>query len=149
MSNHLIKKLFSCIENPAAEDMWLDILQDYQSSNGDVVSIRNPDNQWTLLHYAAENIFPRVAKWLIGQGAEIDARDSEGNTSFLIGLDAAIDCAVQENRDEVDFSVVTILLKEGADESVVSNDGISKDSLLKIYGSSVANQYQSKVKVQL
>ena len=110
MNNHLIKKLFECIENPVAERMWIDILKKYQSQNSNVINIKNPDNQWTLLHYAAENIFPYVTEWLIEQGAEIDARDSGGNTPFLIALDAAIDAAVQENRDEIDFSVVNILL---------------------------------------
>lgn len=146
MNSKLIDKLFSYIESPDAEDLWLEVLQGYQVSYGDVISIRNSENQWTLLHYAAENIFPRVVEWLIEQGAEIDALDSENNTPFLIGLDAAIDSAVQENSENIDFSVVTILLKEGADESVVSNNGISKDALLKIYGRHAAKQYQLKVK---
>jgi hypothetical protein len=147
MNSQLIDKLFSCIEGPDAEDLWLEVLQKYQVSHGDVTSICNSENQWTLLHYAAENIFPRVAEWLIEQGAEIDALDSKNNTPFLIGLDAAIDCAVQENSENIDFSVVTVLLREGADESVVSNDGVSKDALFKLYGHNAAKQYQLNIKV--
>ena len=147
MENKLINKLFSCIGESSAEDLWLVILKDYQRKNEDVSSVCNPENQWTLLHYAAENLFTRVAEWLIEQGAEVDALDSEGNTPFLIGLDAAVDCSVQENSDDIDFSIVTLLLRNGANADVISNDGTDKDTLLNIYGSHAVNQYYEKVSV--
>jgi len=146
MKNQLIDQLFSCVEDPNAEDLWLNLLKDYQCKYGKVEDVRDSETQWTLLHYAAENLFVRVAEWLIEQGSEIDALDLKGNTPFLIGLDAAIDYAVQENNNEIDFSIITLLLSKGANEDLISNDGTDKDALLKAYGSNAANQYKAKVK---
>lgn len=78
------------------------------------------------LHYALENLYYVSVKTLLDSGMTVDVKTSNSSTPFLIALDSAIDAAIQNHLLQFNFSVVKRLLENEADETVVSEEGISK-----------------------
>lgn len=71
--------------------------------------------KWTALHFAARDNKYEIVKTLIQAGAEIDAVDSFGNTPLWR---ATMEC-------RGDYSVIRLLLNNGADPSRKNNSGNS------------------------
>lgn len=140
MDDNIYQRLFKLLIEENAEALWRQTIQDYLES-GNELTVSNYSNGWSLLHYAAENIFSELVIMLLEQGLDVDIPAFNGSTAYLVALDAVIDSAVQENDAEIDFSIVDVLVQHGADVNVSSIDGISRDSLLSQYGARATEEY--------
>lgn len=145
-SNHLLDKLFSVIDDDNSEQLWRDLLEKHEQDIGSLKELTFEENGWSILHFAAENLFTNLSTWLLSKGVPVDSKDNDGITPFLIALDSAIDCAIQEGEENIDFTMVNLLLDHGANENIVPTNGKNRDELLSIYGSKVKNQYELNVK---
>lgn len=143
--DEFICHLFHYVQQDDAEDLWIDMIKKYQKEHNELQKIRVSQTGWTLLHCAAENLFTDVTEWLINNGIDVDILDNNGNTAFLIALDAAIDCSIQDNSFEIDFSIINLLLSKGAQENIKANDGTDKNYLLTVPFDDAKTQYESKV----
>lgn len=141
MRDLIFENLFKHLIEDDADQLWEREIAQYINSGGDIL-VTNPDNGWTLLHYAAENLFSNVVNLLLSSGIPVDVRDSNGSTPYLVALDASIDAAIQNDESNIDFSTVKILIENGADVEACSTDGISRDSLLENYGERAMDEYK-------
>lgn len=66
---------------------------------------------WTPLHYAASGPSPQVVEWLLGQGAEVNARAPNGSTPLMM--------AAQFGAEDS----VNVLLSRGADAKLRNERG--------------------------
>ena len=139
------QKLFGFLLKDNAEEIWLEYIKEYLESGGDV-SITYSKNRWGFLHYAAENLFSNVVRFLLESGITVDSKDLNGSTPYLIALDSSIDAAIQEGIPEIDFSIVKILVQYGANTEVCSVDGISRESLFNDYGEKAKEKYYKQLK---
>jgi len=138
--NRIFSLLFELLSENDAEEQWLIALSKFNEDGGDVC-VTNPSNGWSILHYASENTFLEVTEWLISKGVDVNLKDNEGGTPYLVGLDSAIDAALQYGEPSIDFSQVKLLLVNGADSAVSAKNGLSRDSILDSYGSGAEDQY--------
>jgi ankyrin repeat protein len=80
----------------------------------------HPDRQqWTPLHYAAQEYLVTIGELLLRNGASVDARDENGNTPLWR--------AVFASKGKGDF--IKLLLQSGANPDSKNNKGISPRDL--------------------
>lgn len=142
--NEFFQKLFSHLSEDNAEEIWLKTIKEYIIRGGKV-GITNSLNGWSLLHYASENLFCDVASFLLENGIDVDSKAKNGSTPYLVALDASIDAAIQEESSKIDFSIVKLLLKRGANVDIRTSDGLSLKSILEVYGSKATEEYYREV----
>ncbi|CAK9292326.1 unnamed protein product [Gordionus sp. m RMFG-2023] len=105
----------TCTEKQKEEFIWA-------IKNGEVDRVYNMINTKTIrineelrgrqpLHYAADYGQAEIIKFLLNQGADINAKDSYGITPIL--------AAIWEGH----IPVVQLLLEKGADKTVLSPEG--------------------------
>lgn len=73
--------------------------------------INAPDRQWSALHYAAFSGNKDLAEYLIGQGADVNARTTNGSSVLM--------AAAYEGKEEL----VRLLIEKGADRTVKNDWG--------------------------
>lgn len=79
----------------------------------------------TPLEYAVRNGYVKMMEYLIQAGANIDTKDEDGYTLLMR--------VIQGFKYSVGFPMVKILLKNGADVSIIGNGGMSVLSLARIF----------------
>ena len=79
----------------------------------------------TPLEYAVRNGYVKMMEYLIQAGANIDTKDEDGYTLLMR--------VIQGFKYSVGFPMVKILLKNGADVSIIGNGGMSALSLARIF----------------
>ena len=89
--------------------------------NGANVRVCEPEQQWTALHFAAREGHSDIVKLLLENGAEVDAKDSFGNTPLWR--------AVMTFKG--DDRVIRLLLSHKADMNIENNYGISPLEIAK------------------
>lgn len=75
------------------------------------INIQNPENGWTLLHYAVDGHKRNFVEWLINHGADKDIQDNEGYTPALRAL-----FSYNEN-------LVQYLIEHGANVNICTSHG--------------------------
>lgn len=90
-------------------------------------------NGWTPLHFAAQSQSVKIACRLIEHGAEINARDIDGNTPLF----RAVYCYAN------DGTMIELLREHGADPYSENNFGNSPIGLARRFGKKdVANYFK-------
>lgn len=77
------------------------------------------ESKWTALHFAVENQVAESVSWLLERGAEINAKDTFGQTPLHLAIDSETDSA----RHQCDLTgvaslsgeITKLLLKNAAD----------------------------------
>lgn len=140
MRHQLFEELFGVISEDNAEALWASKIEEHINSGKELL-VTNPDNGWSLLHYASENLFSSLVLMLLNHGIPVDIKSLNGSTPYLVALDASIDAAIQNDEPKIEFSVVKLLVAHGADTESCSVDGISRESLLESYGERATQEY--------
>ncbi|KAE9366832.1 hypothetical protein N431DRAFT_384803 [Stipitochalara longipes BDJ] len=102
----------------AAESGYIEIVELLLDFNANVEAF-NIDKQRTALHQAVENGHFQVAKTLLRDGADIDARSPLGLTPLF--------CAVRRG----DVELVGYLLEHGANKKIILDDGQTVEDFAK------------------
>lgn len=130
-------------ETEKAEEKWL-----LQLDSCDELEIRlaiDPISGQSLLHLAVEYRFAKAVKRLVELGVDVNVKDYNGTTPFLLSLDSAVDNAAQAGIEIIDFSISKLLVDLGADVNVRNNDELDRESILRAYGSGATTQYDHQV----
>lgn len=88
------------------------------------INARDPKQGWTALHLAARDGHSDIVRFLLENGAEVDARDIFGNTP--------LGKAVMNYKGNNE--VIHLLLAHGADKKIGNNEGVSPMSLAQTIG---------------
>lgn len=140
--NQLVDYLFEISGSDSeVEEAWLSKLKEYHSKGGSLTELTNR-NGWQLIHVAALNGLDSIVEWLVRNGVDVDSRDDQGCTPLMYAFDLDIDGAVQRGK-EIDFSHSKNLVKLGADQKVINNDGRSLESTASAYGKKVYSIFES------
>ena len=75
-----------------------------------------------------------IVRVLVGAGADVNIQDEHGQTPLHHAVDMAIDGTIQQNLDEIDWTVVGVYLELGADPSRPDNNGTTVDDIATAYG---------------
>jgi len=131
--NLLVDYLFEFIGSDSeVEEAWLSKIKEYYNEGGSLTELTDR-NGWQLIHIAALNGMDSVVEWLVHNGVDVDSRDDRGCTPLMYAFDLDIDGAVQHGK-EIDFSHSKNLIRLGADQNVVNNEGRSLESTASVYG---------------
>jgi len=106
----------------AVTDFQLDKVQAYLESDWDVNE--QDENGWTALHFAAQNNSVPIGKLLIEAGADIEAKDSYGNTPLFRATFAS----------HGDCRFIKLLLINGADPNASNHHNVSPLMLARKIG---------------
>jgi ankyrin repeat protein len=93
-----------------------------------------PRQGWTLLHYASSNGHRDVLKFLVAKGANMNMQDSAGWTALHLAVDLDLVVATQDGHMPEKLPTAEVLLKAGADPSIVNKDGETARDLLNKFG---------------
>ena len=89
-------------------------VKDFLTSNPELIHVRHRTDASTALHFATAENRVENALILLNAGADVDAKDADGNTPLHY--------AVWGRED-----VVTLLLRHGADMSLKNKDGYTAE----------------------
>ncbi|EXA36468.1 hypothetical protein FOQG_11195 [Fusarium oxysporum f. sp. raphani 54005] len=87
------------------------------TDKGTDLEVRNPDNRYTALIYAAGYGHISAVNWLLTKGATIEARDKDGNTALLV--------AAYNGH----ATIASLLVDKGADVEARNNVGSTSLSI--------------------
>lgn len=102
---------YVCIDNP--EETWVDLTKSLIQSGEDVNA--QDRNGWTPLHFAAQAGSIGAVELLIDAGADINLRNSDGNTALWVAT----------MNSYHGTQVIELLLKKGANPKEKNNYGNS------------------------
>lgn len=108
----------------------------YLDTGGDA-DRRDARMQWSLLHFAAEDRNPDVARLLVAHGADLAASDCNGWTPLHIAVDSDMDTSRQDGRRVAGLPTVQTLIELGAVETVRAADGRTPRDIAVAYGQEV------------
>jgi len=75
-----------------------------------------------------------VVRTLVASGADINIRNDQGLTPLHYAVDTAIDGAIQQNLEAINWSVVAVLLDLGADPNIRDMRGKTVYDVASAYG---------------
>jgi len=99
-------------------------VQRYLDAGGDV-NRTDPEQNWSLLHFAVEDCNPEIVRLLAARGADLNARAENGWTHLHRAVSSDIDAAQQEARRARELPTVKTLIELGADTTARAEDGLT------------------------
>lgn len=99
---------------------------------------------WSLLHTAALGIDVEPLRWLVEMGADVSARDFQGQTPLHYAVEEAYRRVLEWDWN-LDLGVVRELLVLGADPLVRDHSGRTPRDLVRAYGPSALAEYDAAV----
>ena len=125
----ILNKYYDAINND--EQILLFMIKEFKKKGGDInIPLKHGEY---LIHLAAEAELLTVIKWLVKNGADIEAKDIHGNTPLLVAVDSDIDGAIQNNL-KLSFASTQLLLELGADIHARNFDNETIVDIVDAYG---------------
>lgn len=100
------------------------------------------EGKWTALHFAVENQVAESVSWLLERDADINAKDTFGQTPLHLAIDSEADSARQQfdvtGVASLSGEITMLLLKNGADANARTIRGKTPLDIGRATGHSVA-----------
>lgn len=98
---------------------YLELVKLLLTHNADIqILLINNDGEVTALHLATQELHRDVVEILLQSGADVHARNQDGNTALLIASSVE-----NESQDNEHQEIIALLLQYGADIHVRDNEG--------------------------
>jgi Ankyrin repeats (many copies) len=133
------------LKNSGLTGLEFEKVRQYVLSGGDV-DYQEPENGWSLLHYAAEHGNIEAIQFLSSSGATINLIDIYGCTPLHRAVDSAVDsdvyCAIQIDKP-VTMAGTKALIDAGANEEVRDEKGDIPRDIAAHYGHMSLEKYDA------
>ena len=105
--------------------------------NGGNPNMINERIGWPLIFHAIDNFQLEIITLLLENGANVNIKDSFGQTPIFLAVDTSVDCIVQGGGELGDERIdcIQLLLENGADINIRNNNGRGPLDVAKTYNS--------------
>src|SRR5882724_11026151 len=112
--------------------------------NGGSVETTDPENGWSLLHFAAEFQDIAAIEYLIESGCNPNWPDKNGQTPLHIGVDSDIDGAIQ-TEEPLAYRATKRLIELGADATIHNDKGETPMEWVDRFGEKARRRFDDEI----
>ena len=132
----MTKETHVTLEDALVHEVWRQDLFEVQRLLDAGANPNLPGRTWpSAIACAGENDeIGNIVRALAAAGAQLNIQDEYGQTPLHHAVDVAIDGMIQDNLDEIDWTVVGVFLELGADPNITDKTGKTISDVATAYG---------------
>ena len=132
----MTKETLATLEDALVHEVWRQDLFEVHRLLNASANPNLPGRTWSsAIACAGENDeVGNIVRALVAAGAKLNIRDEYGRTPLHHAVNVAIDGTIQQNLDEIDWTVVGVFLELGADPNISDKTGKTISDVATAYG---------------
>ena len=133
------------LEDALVHEVWRQDLSAVQRLLNSGANPNLPGRAWSsAIACAGENDETgEIVRALVAAGADLNIQDDYGRTPLHHAVDMAIDGTIQNNLDEIDWTVVGVYLDLGAEPNIPDKNGKTIADVASAYGHDAKRSFEN------